>query len=116
MSFACFIRAAEHSADNLFQRSRLRTLITDGDARENEGLLAPLPRKMRANVLKRSLLCVTSDCAADMEAAILAFARAGEIKRTASDGLVRLLYSFADLTIGSVPEWQSKIFKTWVLW
>lgn len=49
----------------------------------SEKILVRLPSKMRANVLDRWLLRIISDCAVDLVAANLAFARTGEIDWTA---------------------------------
>lgn len=67
--------------------------------------------EMRANFLKRGLLQLISDCAADLAAGILAFARAGKIDWTAPDCVSWFFYSFADTAIFSVPEWQDKMSK-----
>lgn len=67
-------------------------------------MLAPLLYKMRANILKRGLLRITSDFAVDLVAVIIAFARSGEIDWTAPDCLGCFLNDFLDATIVSVAE------------
>lgn len=47
----------------------------------------------------------------DLEAAIVAFARAGEIYWTAPDCLGWFLRGFADVTTIFMPEWRNKILK-----
>lgn len=75
MSFVCFIRTAKYGAADVFLPARLRALASNGRLWATEGVLVRLPRKMRANVLKRGTLRIIGNCAVDVVAAILDFAR-----------------------------------------
>lgn len=66
---------------------------------------------MSANILKSEFLCIISDCAVDLGAAMLAFAPASKIDWTVPGSLVGLLYDFAIATIISVPEWHTTSSK-----
>lgn len=92
----------------MFLPTHLWVLAQDGCLRAKERVLVPLSNKMRAEVLNCGLLGFVSDCAVDPVAAILAFARAGKIDRTASDCVGWFLYDNADAVIIFVLERQAK--------
>lgn len=73
--------------------------------------MAPLPSKMRANVLRRGLPRLISDCAVDSVAATFVFARLVDIGWAASACLRGFLYDGVDLAIVFVPEWHAKCLK-----
>lgn len=73
--------------------------------------LAPLPCEVRANIHKRGLLRIISDCAVNLVSAMFAFARPGEIDWTAADCMQWFSCDLADTTIISVPNGQKKILK-----
>lgn len=70
---------------NLYMFARLRVLAEYDRLCANERFLVPLPRKMKANVLRRGLLCIISDYAVDPVATIPAFARCDKTDWTAPD-------------------------------
>lgn len=85
MSFVCFILAADYGIADLLLPARLRAL-TDGDRYcANERVLVPLSSTIRADVLKRGLPRLNSDCTVDLVAAIVAFARLSKIDWAALD-------------------------------
>lgn len=57
-----------------------------------------LPCEMRAIILKRGLLRIITNCAVDLVAAALAFARAGENDWTELDCLGWFFFDFTDVT------------------
>lgn len=59
---------------------------------------------MSANVLKCRLLCIISDCAMNLVAAISAFVRDSETDCTAPDGVGWVLYGVADAATIFVSE------------
>lgn len=104
MSFTCFIRTAEYGIADLFMHARLRASSEGGGLCANEAVLATLSSKMRLNVLKRGLLSLTSNCAADQVAAPFAFALLSKVHWAAPDCVVWFLYDFVDAAIILVPE------------
>lgn len=104
MCFVCFIQATEYGAADSFLPVCLWALAEDGLLCANDGVLVPLLRRMRANVLKRGLLRITSSSVVDLAAASLAFARAGRIDWAAHDSFGWFLYDFADTTLIFVPK------------
>lgn len=85
--------------------AHLRALTEDGRLRALAGVLAPLPCKMTANILKRGLLYITRDITVDLVQTSLAFAPVGDTDRVAPDFFCQFLTTFAGATISSVPEW-----------
>lgn len=57
----------------------LRALAEGGHLLTNKEVPVPLSNKMMADVLKRGLLHLFSDCKVDLVSAILAFASASEV-------------------------------------
>lgn len=102
--FVCFIRAAEYGAAKLFSLAFLWLLNEDGRLRANEEMLVPLQCKMKPNILKCGLLRNNSDRAIDLVAVILASAGANKIDWSEIKCLGWFLYSFAEVTIASVPK------------
>lgn len=103
MYFVYFIQATEYGKANLFLPARLWALTENGCYHANEEIFAPLSCKMRVDILKRGLLRMISACATESVVAIIAFARAGEIDRTAADCFDWFLYDFAGATTVFVP-------------
>lgn len=77
----------------------------------NEGVLVPLPRKLRANVFKHGFFCFISNCIADTAGAVLPCVRADEADRAVLDCVGWLLYDCKNVDISFVPEWQNERFK-----
>lgn len=102
MSFVCFIRAVKYRAASFFPSARLRVLTEYGRTRGNVEVLTSLLCKMKASILKPGLLRITSNCAVDLVALILAFTRAAEIDWMVRDCLGGFLDDFAAATITSV--------------
>lgn len=85
MLLVCFIQTANSNVFNLSMADRLRTLAEKCRLWPNQGTLGPLLIKMRADILKRGVLRILSDCAVEAVAVFLAFALAGETDWTASN-------------------------------
>lgn len=111
ISFVCFIQFAEYGAASLLLPAHHRALTKDDCLCANEWALAPLSYEMRANILERKLLPMTSNCAVDSVAAILALAFAGENDWATPDGTGGFLYDFADAKTIFVAKWQMKSLK-----
>lgn len=79
MSFVCFIRSAKFGVSDLFFLSRFQNPIEKGLLRTNEGVLIPLSRKTKSNIMKKGLLRTICNSEVYSVAALLAFARAIEI-------------------------------------
>lgn len=107
MTLACFIQAVEYEAASLLLPVRLRALAEVGHLRAYVEVIAPLTYVMRANIFKRGLLCIISDCAIDQMAAILALAHTGEADWTALDCLGGFLCDFSYKATVSVLEWHA---------
>lgn len=76
-SFVCFIQVSEYGVSNFFMPARLWALAEGGSVCLNEGVLVPLSRGMKANVIKRGLLRLISDCTVNPVSAFFALAGAG---------------------------------------
>lgn len=107
MSFVCFIQAAKYGAADLLLPAHLPVLAEDARTCTGGGVLAQLSCEMRASTLKRGLSQTISDCVVHPVATFIAFARAGEIDRTATNCLGCFLYDFVDATIIFVSEWET---------
>lgn len=108
MSYVCFIQTAENGTAGLFFPASFRALAEVGCSHTNEGLLKPLPYKMKANILKFVPLLIKSDCVVAILVAILVFARSVEINYTTPNCPGWFLYIFADAIFVPVPEWQAE--------
>lgn len=95
MSVFCFIRTAELGIPDLFLSRRLQALGDEGRLHANEGVLIPVSRKMKANIIEWGLLKIISDCEVDQAVELLAFARSNEMGWTNSEVLGWYLKEFA---------------------
>lgn len=94
-----------------FLAAPYQALFDNGCAHTDEGMFAPSPCEIGANILNRGLPRISSDCAVNTVAVIFPFACADEIACTAPDCLGWFLYDFLDVTNVLVPEWQTKSLK-----
>lgn len=78
LSFVCLIRSTENLLSNFSLPARLQALTDKGHLSANDEALVPLQRKVRANILKRSLLRIISISASDLRSDVSPFARAGK--------------------------------------
>lgn len=66
---------------------------------------------MRADVLKRGLVCPISDCTVDPVSAFLVIARTSEVDLAVSDFVGWFLYDSKDAAVIFLLEWQRKNLK-----
>lgn len=111
LSLVCFIQAAAYEMNDPFLPFCLQALTDDRRLRANEGVIVLLPQEMTANILRRGLLRISSNCTVNSVAANLAFARAGKIDWNMRDRLGCFSLGFAEVTTILVVEWYATSSK-----